>query len=137
MGIDWNAIKTEYITTDTSYRKLAEKYGVHKDTIHRKAKDEGWADKRRQQIDKTQTKILEKAVDMEVDRATKLLGVADLLLDKVKQRIEALDPMDMGSQEFRHLSATIKDLKEIQIIQPDSSKNVVVEMGEEVDALSG
>ena len=25
---DWQAIKTEYITTDTSYRKLAEKYGV-------------------------------------------------------------------------------------------------------------
>lgn len=158
MGIDWNAIKTEYITTDTSYRKLAEKYGVHKDTIHRKAKDEGWADKRRQQIDKTQTRILEKAVDMEVDRATKLLGVADLLMEKVRQRIEAVDPMDMGSQEFRHLSATIKDLKEIQMIRSDAdlreqeariaslrrqadkdsaSRDVVVEMSEEVDALSG
>lgn len=158
MGIDWNAIKTEYITTDTSYRKLAEKYGVHKDTIHRKAKDEGWADKRRRQIDKTQTRILEKAVDMEVDRATKLLGVADLLMEKVRQRIEAVDPMDMGSQEFRHLSATIKDLKEIQMIRSDAdlreqeariaslnrqadkdsaSRDVVVEMSEEVDALSG
>jgi hypothetical protein len=158
VGIDWSAIKTEYITTDTSYRKLAEKYGVHKDTIHRKAKDEGWADKRRQQIDKTQTRILEKAVDMEVDRATKLLGVADLLMEKVRQRIEAVDPMDMGSQEFRHLSATIKDLKEIQMIRSDAdlreqeariaslrrqadkdsaSRDVVVEMSEEVDALSG
>ena len=25
---DWQAIKTEYITTDTSYRKLAQKHGV-------------------------------------------------------------------------------------------------------------
>ena len=25
---DWQAIKTEYITTDTSYRKLAQKYGI-------------------------------------------------------------------------------------------------------------
>ena len=158
MGIDWNAIKTEYITTDTSYRKLAEKYGVHKDTIHRKAKDEGWADKRRQQIDKTQTRILEEAVDMEVDRATKLLGVADLLMEKVKQRIEAVDPMKMRSQEFRHLTAAIKDIKEIQMIRSDadlreqeariaslrrqadkeaSSKDVTVEMSEEVEALSG
>jgi hypothetical protein len=29
MGIDWASIKTEYITTDTSYRKLAQKYGVN------------------------------------------------------------------------------------------------------------
>jgi hypothetical protein len=95
---------------------------------------------------------------MEVDRATKLLGVADLLMEKVRQRIEAVDPMDMGSQEFRHLSATIKDLKEIQMIRSEAdlreqeariaslrrqadkdsaSRDVVVEMSEEVDALSG
>lgn len=38
---DWSKIKTEYITTDTSYRKLAEKYGINKDTIYAKAKKEG------------------------------------------------------------------------------------------------
>lgn len=138
MGIDWNAIKSEYITnTDTSYRKLAQTYGVDQATIARRAKKEDWVSKRQQNVSTVQAKIVDAISDQQVDRATKLLSVADLLLDKVRQRIEAVDPMDMGSQEFRHLSATIKDLKEIQIIQPDSSKNVVVEMSEEVDALSG
>lgn len=159
MGIDWNAIKTEYITTDTSYRKLAEKYGVHKDTIHRKAKDEGWADERRQQIDKTQTRILEKAVDMEVDRATKLLSASDRLMEKV---VEYMDRMEFtgfrDTQSMKHLSGVLKDLKEIQMIRSDAdlreqeariaslqrqadkdsaSKDVTVEMSEEVEALSG
>ena len=30
---DWLKIKTEYITTDISYRKLAEKYGVSNTVI--------------------------------------------------------------------------------------------------------
>ena len=33
---DWQAIKTEYITTDTSYRKLAQKYGVQASVIEQK-----------------------------------------------------------------------------------------------------
>ena len=158
MGIDWRAIKTEYITTDTSYRKLAQKHGVHYNAIANRAKQEGWISQRNQFCDSTVTKTVDAISDKQVDRAAKLLGVADLLMDKVRQRIEAVDPMDMGSQEFRHLSATIKDLKEIQMIRSDAdlmeqeariaslrrqadkdsaSRNVVVEMGEEVDALSG
>lgn len=44
---DWEKIKAEYITNaNTSYRKLAEKYGVHYKTISSKGKDEGWAELR-------------------------------------------------------------------------------------------
>lgn len=116
---DWNSIKTEYITTKTSYRKLADKYGVHKDTICQKSKDEDWQELRRQYIDRTQTKMQQAVEAGEVDRAKKLLDVSDLLLQKVRERVEALDAIEMGSQEFRHLSATIKDLKEIQMIRSD------------------
>lgn len=117
---DWNSIKTEYITTKTSYRKLADKYGVHKDTICQKSKDEDWQELRRQYIDRTQTKMQQAVEAREVDRAKKLLDVSDLLLQKVRERVEALDAIEMGSQEFRHLSATIKDLKEIQMIRSDA-----------------
>lgn len=158
MGIDWRAIKTEYITTDTSYRKLAQKHGVHYNAIANRAKQEGWISQRNQFCDSTVTKTVDAISDKQVDRAAKLLSVADLLMEKVRQRIAAVDPMDMGSQEFRHLSSTIKDLKEIQMIRSDAdlmeqeariaslrrqadkdsaSRDVVVEMSEEVDALSG
>ena len=121
---DWKSIKTEYITTDTSYRELSQKYGVHYTNIAKRAKKEDWQQLRQQlrqqQTNTTQTKMIEAVERRKVDRATKLLEVSDLLLQKVKERVEALDAIEMGSQEFRHLSATIKDLKEIQMIRSDA-----------------
>ena len=117
---DWQKIKTEYITTDTSYRKLAQKYGVHYNAIANRAKQEEWISQRNQYCDSTVTKTIDAISDQQVDRATKLLNVADLLMDKIKQRIEAVDALEMGSQEYRHLSATIKDLKDIQMIRSDA-----------------
>lgn len=42
-NIDWLSIKNEYVNTNTSYRKLAQKYGVNKDTIAKRAQSENWA----------------------------------------------------------------------------------------------
>ena len=117
---DWQRIKTEYITTDTSYRELSQKYGVHYTNIAKRAKKEDWQQLRQQQTHTTQTKMIEAVECMKVERATKLLGVSDLLLQKVRERVEALDAIAMRSQEFRHLSATIKDLKEIQMIRSEA-----------------
>ena len=117
---DWNRIKTEYITTDTSYRELSQKYGVHYTNIAKRAKKEDWQQLRQQQTNTTQTKMIQAVERRKVDRAAKLLDVSDLLLQKVRERVEALDAIEMGSQEFRHLSATIKDIKEIQMIRSDA-----------------
>lgn len=116
---DWSKIKTEYITTDTSYRKLAEKYGINKDTIYAKAKKEGWPDKRRQFVDRTQTKMLAVEETRTVDRATKLLDVSDLLLMKVRQRLESDDKIALDTQGMRHISGVLKDLKEIQMVRSE------------------
>lgn len=117
---DWTKIKTEYITTDTSYRELSQKYGVHYTNIAKRAKKEDWQQQRQQQANTTQTKMIQAVERRKVDRAAKLLDVSDLLLQKVRERVEALDAIEMGSQEFRHLSATIKDIKEIQMIRSDA-----------------
>ena len=117
---DWSKIKTEYITTDTSYRKLAEKYGIDQATISRKAKKEDWVSKRQQHISRMQAKVQQAVEGRKVDRAAKLLDASDRLLQKVMERVEALDALEMSSQEFRHLSATIKDIKEIQMIRSDA-----------------
>jgi hypothetical protein len=119
---DWNRIKTEYITTDTSYRELSQKYGVHYTNIAKKAKKEDWQQLRQQQTNTTQTKMIQAVERRKVDRAAKLLDVSDLLLQKVKARVEALDVLETGSQEFRHLSATLKDLKEIQMIRSEADR---------------
>ena len=110
---DWQDIKTEYITTKTSFRKLADKYGLHKDTIWKKAKDEGWDEQRRQHIDNTQTKILEADTDQKVSIAEKLNEATDMLLGNVVAQMKAREPMEMDVQEMKDISVVLKNVKEI------------------------
>ena len=117
---DWQKIKTEYITTDTSYRKLADKYGLDQATIARRAKKEGWVSSRQQTASRTQAKIVNAISNKQVDRASKLISVADLLLDKVKSLVEDNPELLVNTQSIKNLSGVLKDIKEIQMIRSDA-----------------
>ena len=117
---DWNKIKTEYITTDTSYRKLAEKYGVHYNAIANRSKQEGWISQRNQHCDSTMTKTLDAISKKQVDRATNLISVSDLLLAKVKSLLETDAEVLSDTQSMKHISGVLKDIKEIQMIRSDA-----------------
>ena len=116
---DWNRIKTEYITTDTSYRELSQKYGVHYTNIAKRAKKEDWQQLRQQQTNTTQTKMIQAVERRKVDRAAKLIGVSDLLLDKVRGMLED-DSGTITSQAMRNLSGVLRDIKDIQMIRSDA-----------------
>lgn len=117
---NWNKIKTEYITTDTSYRKLADKYGLDQATIARRAKKEGWVSNRQQNASRTQAKIVNAISNKQVDRAAKLVSVADLLLDKVKSLVEDNPELLVSTQSIKNLSGVLKDIKEVQMIRSDA-----------------
>ena len=117
---DWQAIKTEYITTDTSYRKLAQKYGVNHAVIGQRAKAEKWVDLRRQHIDKTQTKTLNTISNKQADRAAKLIGVSDLLLNKVKSLLEDNEELLVDTSIMKDVSVILKNLKDIQMIRSEA-----------------
>lgn len=117
---DWQAIKTEYITTDTSYRKLAKKYGVSHVQIGNVGKQENWVELRRQYLDETLTKTMDTLSDKQVDRATKLISVADLLLDRVKNLVEGNPEVLASPQSIKNLSGVLKDIKEVQMIRSDA-----------------
>lgn len=105
--IDWEKMKTEYVTERVSYRSLAEKYGVSIRNVERKGKNEGWVALR---------KAWEVTLDRtEPDRARRLQSVTDKLLDKVEQALD--DPEQKASGELRNLSGTLKTIKEIQMIR--------------------
>ena len=107
---DWQAIKTEYITTNTSYRKLAQKYGVSATQICNVGRDEKWVEQRKQYLNKTTAKTLEKISNQEANRAAKIYGVADKLLQKIGAMV---DYGDFSEKGLRALTASVKDLKEI------------------------
>lgn len=88
---DWLKIKTEYITTDTSYRKLAEKYGVSKAQIYKVGGEEGWVELREQYRSKTIAKTVEKISEKKAQQAARVGDLADKLMLKLEQAIEELD----------------------------------------------
>lgn len=89
--MDWQKIKTEYITTDTSYRKLCEKYDVPRTSLERRARNEKWAELRRQACGKAEAKMVDAFANKQVDRMKRLQDVTDLLLDKIETAVEQLD----------------------------------------------
>ena len=117
---DWQAIKTEYITTDTSYRKLAQKYGVSATQICNVGRDEKWVEQREQFLSKTTAKTLEKISQQEANRAAKIHSVADKLLLKIEEIVESGELLD--TKGIRALTAAVKDLKEIQSVRTDLDK---------------
>ena len=88
---DWQKIKTEYITTNISYRALEQKYGINYKVIADKGKKEGWSQLRSQHRDKTLTKALEADSKKTVDRLSRIQTAADRLLDKIEQAITELN----------------------------------------------
>ena len=117
---DWQAIKTEYITTDTSYRKLAQKYGVSATQICNVGRDEKWVEQREQFLSKTTAKTLEKISQQEANRAAKIHSVADKLLLKIEAIVESGELLD--TKGIRALTAAVKDLKEIQSVRSELDK---------------
>ena len=114
---DWKAIKTEYITTDTSYRKLAEKYGLSYAVIGKRAKKENWTDDRKQWIDNTTTKTLDAISDSEVSTAERIYRVADKILNKIEAMVDSINPSDLSAKSIQALTTAVKNIKEIKGIR--------------------
>lgn len=64
-----------------------------------------------------------------LDRGQRLMAVTDLLLERLQQRIEAVDGPSAPSGELRQLTAAIKDIKSIQDGENERAPQVVVVEG--------
>lgn len=109
--VEWNKVKTEYIAGGTSYRKLAAKYGVSRSKLQAKATKEKWAELKSQAKAKTESKIVESVSDRAADQAVSIIDVADKLLSKI---CELLDADVYNTQNIKNLTSALKDLKEIK-----------------------
>ena len=117
---DWQKIKTEYITTDTSYRKLAQKYGVSYNAIGNRSRQENWQELRDQHLTKTMTKTMNAIASQQASRASRLQTVADKLLTKVEQLIEDDEVLLADTSSMRDIARILKDLKDIQMIRSEA-----------------
>lgn len=93
--INWLQIRLEYETTNTSYRKIADKHGVSFPTLRDRAKREGWIKSKKETHDKIVTKTLQKTVtriaEKESSRSVRILNISDKLADKIEEAVGQLE----------------------------------------------
>ena len=125
--MDWNAIRQEYITDESSsYRKLAEKYGVGLTALYNHAKSEDWVGQRKQLKNKTITKSIEKISDKRADKMSRVMDITDKLLDKLERAVDELDI---------HLVTKAIKVKEIEYnndLRPDKPTKETITETEEI-----
>ena len=124
---DWNAIRQEYITDESSsYRKLAQKYGVGMTALYNHAKSEDWVGQRKRLKDKTITKSIETISDQRADKLSRVMDITDKLLDKLERAVDELDI---------HLVTKATKVKEIEYnndLRPDKPTKETITETEEI-----
>lgn len=108
MKFDAKAAEREYITTQTSYRKLAEKYEVDTAHVARIAKAERWVEKKKEYETKVHQKSIEKSIDNELDKLAKCKTATDRAIAICMGMIN--DCEGGTPQDMRTCVAALKDL---------------------------
>ena len=75
-GPPWDKIKAEYLATDTSLRKLADKYGLPLSALAARSKGEKWTELRERVAHKTETKMVERISTQKADALTMVRDTA-------------------------------------------------------------
>ena len=126
--MDWNVIKTEYITDESSsYRKLSKKYGVSLTAITNRAKKENWAEKKKQFKDNLITKNIEKISKKKSDKMARINDITDKLLAKIERAVEELDIVLYKSVE------KIKEIEYNNEERPDKPTKEIIHEEENVN----
>lgn len=103
---DWNAIKKEYISSDTTYEKLAKKYGVSFSTLEKTARREKWRELKRKASERTANNVV-KSVSK---RNAKLDNTIDKLIDKAAELADIVG----DAQSIKQLASALNDLAKLK-----------------------
>lgn len=99
-AVSWRKIKAEYIAGGISQRALAEKYGVSKTMVMRKANKEKWTEKRAAAESKALERVEQKTAEKVADNATMLQDIKAKLLRKLSDMVDAYP--DANAAEIKH-----------------------------------
>lgn len=92
-GIDWRALRVEYIRGGVSIREMAEKYNIPFGTVRHHAEVENWTQERKKAEQKVNQLSAQKAAEAAANNATLAEDIKQRLLLRLK-RIEEKYPDD-------------------------------------------
>ena len=108
--IDYSKVKKEYMTSKKSLTYLADKYGISKTQLYKKAREDGWEQKR--------NAIAEKHTDSVIDRVMEIQNDAweetkTAMLRILKKKIEVLENNPSESDmTYGQMAHTIKEMRD-------------------------
>ena len=120
--MDWNSIKTEYITTSISYRKLADKHGVPFKTLAYRAGNEKWPKLRQRHSDNIVTKSVKEAEKGAKEYKSTLYALAykvAMQLDSLTEGRTMEELVAVGIKP-RDITGAIKDLEDVLHIKSET-----------------
>lgn len=103
--IDWNAIKSEYIS-GASYGVLSKRHSLTKSTIFKKSKKEGWDELRKRTANAVETATIKRTAETAADNAVLAQDIKKRLLQRLA-RIEQKFPLDATEVRMRKEDATV------------------------------
>lgn len=109
----WDTIKAEFIRTNCTFQRLADKYGVSRQNINKRCMKEGWHQIREEWQAKVKQTAEEKMVDEDSDRIVKRMQVLDLFMDKIQTALDHYDAENDNSS-IKQLTSAMKDVLDMQ-----------------------
>ena len=106
-GVNWRKIKAEYIAGGISQRALAEKYGVSRTMVMRKANKEKWTEKRTAAETKAIEKVEQRTAETIADNAVILQNIKTKLLRKLESMVDAYPDANAAEIKRRTKSTEI------------------------------
>lgn len=131
--IDWDAIKTEYVTGDISIQGLMKKYKISKGELSKHSKEEKWVDARKKYRMRAVTKAVTKSCNK---RAKELEGLTDIAYNLKSTLLKASKDPD---QFNRHLVQVAhgKDIDTEERVYDKLDMRAVKDMMQSVKYLEG
>lgn len=88
---EWAKIKTEYITTEISYRKLADKYGMTYTRLQTKAHEQGWKEEREAYREKLVDKSVDLICEEQAEQIARAIRIGNTMLEKIEESLSQID----------------------------------------------
>lgn len=126
--INYDAIKTEYLTTDASFASLAKKYGINHSSVSRKAKKDHWDEEKAQMRTQAHKVVQEKTIEAQVSIADKCMRIMEKLVDKVAESVDVVDPDN--TQSMKQIVSMMKDLSDMgafDMLTSSGRNNITIE----------
>lgn len=136
--IDWDAIKTEYVTTDTSQPKLIKKYKLNKGDVNKHSVQDKWVEARKAYRERTVEKTVEKFSNKEsTKRANELSGLLDASLNLRDRIVKATEDPDQFNRYLVTKGSKGGEFHTEEVIKDKVDTKAVREMTQALKTLEG